>query len=64
LSGDYKPLLEYNKQGQAFRLAIPTPEHFIPLLYILALKESDENPFLFNDVAMMGSLTMTSVLIR
>lgn len=64
LSGDYKPLLEYNKQGQAFRLAIPTPEHFIPLLYILALKESDENPFLFNDVAMMGSLTMTSVLIK
>ncbi|HRP84295.1 MAG TPA: 4,5-DOPA dioxygenase extradiol, partial [Saprospiraceae bacterium] len=39
LSGDYKPLLEYNKQGQAFRLAIPTPEHFIPLLDILALKE-------------------------
>ncbi len=63
LSDDYQPLLEYHKQGHAFRLAIPTPEHFIPLLYILALKEADENPYLFNDVAMMGSLTMTSVMM-
>jgi 4,5-DOPA dioxygenase extradiol len=45
------------------KLAIPTPEHFLPLLYILALQEQNEEPLLFNDQAVAGSLTMTSVKI-
>ena len=48
---------------QALKLAIPTPEHFLPLLYTLALKEREEEIRFFNDKAVMGSLTMTSVLI-
>lgn len=63
LSGDHAPLINYSSQGTAFRLAIPTPEHFLPLLYSLALREQDEPLELFNDKPVAGSLTMTSVKI-
>jgi 4,5-DOPA dioxygenase extradiol len=63
LSGDHKPLISYGSQGRAWGLAIPTPEHYIPLLYSLALREHDEPVELFNDKPIAGSLTMTSVRI-
>ncbi len=63
LSGDYKQLINYQSQGKEFNLAVPTPEHFLPLLYTLALKEKSEDVTLFNDKAVGGSLTMTSVKI-
>ena len=63
LSGDYKQLLNYKSQGKAFDLAIPTPEHYLPLLYALALKDENEKVTLFNDKAVVGSITMTSVKI-
>lgn len=63
LSGDHKPLISYGSQGRAWSLAIPTPEHYIPLLYSLALREQDEPVELFNDKPIAGSLTMTSVRI-
>lgn len=61
LSGDYQPLINFRSQGRAFDLAIPTPEHYLPLLYALALKDENERVDLFNDKAVAGSLTMTSV---
>jgi len=63
IKNDHKPLIEYSSQGSLFELAIPTPEHFLPLLYVLALKTENENVKLFNDQAVGGSLTMTSVKI-
>ncbi|MBL7794230.1 MAG: 4,5-DOPA dioxygenase extradiol [Saprospiraceae bacterium] len=63
LSGDHQPLVNFQSQGRAFNLAIPTPEHYLPLLYALALREKDENVALFNDKAVAGALTMTSVKI-
>jgi len=44
-------------------LAIPTPEHYLPLLYSLAMKEENEKVTLFNDKAVAGALTMTSIKI-
>lgn len=61
--GDHQQLISYKSQGKAFDLSIPTPEHFLPLLYILALQGKDEKPEIFNDQAIAGSLTMTSVKI-
>ncbi len=61
--GDHQPLISYQKQGKAFELAIPTPDHFLPLLYVLGLKEAKDEISLFNDKAVGGSLTMTSVYI-
>jgi 4,5-DOPA dioxygenase extradiol len=57
-------LAAYEKLGSAVALAVPTREHFLPLLYALALKEEDEQISFFNDQAVAGSLTMTSLLIR
>lgn len=61
--GDHKSLIEYKSQGRAFNLSVPTPEHFLPLLYALALKEKNESVSFFNDENMAGSLAMTSVRI-
>jgi len=44
-------------------LAIPTPEHYLPLLYALALKQENEKVSLFNDKVVAGSLSMTSLKI-
>lgn len=63
LSGDHQPLINFRSQGREWDLAIPTPEHYLPLLYALGLKEGDESVSLFNDQALAGSLTMTSVKI-
>jgi 4,5-DOPA dioxygenase extradiol len=63
LSNDHHQLIHYKSQGKAFDLAIPTPEHYLPLLYALALKGEKENVSLFNDKAVAGSLTMTSLKI-
>ncbi|HEU5052119.1 MAG TPA: 4,5-DOPA dioxygenase extradiol [Hanamia sp.] len=61
--GDYQPLINYENLGPESRLAIPTPEHYLPLMYGLGLKDSKDKTSFFNDKAMAGSLTMTSVLI-
>jgi len=62
-SENFKPLIEYQNQGAAFKLAIPTPDHYLPLLYTLGLQKKGEALHLFNDKLMAGSLSMTSVKI-
>ena len=64
LSGNHKQLINYRSLGEEFYLAVPTPEHYLPLLYILALKSEDEVISLFNDKAVGGSLTMTSIKVN
>jgi 4,5-DOPA dioxygenase extradiol len=63
LSDNHISLIDYKSQGKEFDLAIPTPDHFVPLLYTLALKEKNETITVFNDKAVAGSLTMTSFRI-
>ncbi|MGV3637396.1 MAG: 4,5-DOPA dioxygenase extradiol [Flavobacteriales bacterium] len=62
-AGDHTGLVNYPAQGKAFQLSIPTPEHYLPLLYTLALKEEAEPLTLFNDQLVMGSIAMTSLRI-
>jgi len=63
LDGDYAPLVQYTRQGKAFDLAIPSPDHFLPLLYVLGLQQKGDTLSLFNDKLLAGSLSMTSVRI-
>ncbi len=63
LEGNHKELINYSKQGKAFDLAIPTPEHYLPLLYALALQDNKDELSIFNDEAVGGSVSMTSVKI-
>lgn len=62
-AGDHQQLIRFRSQGLAFDLAIPTAEHYMPLLYTLALQEKDDQVSFFNDKPVGGSLTMTSVRI-
>jgi len=61
--GDHKSLINYAQQGKPFQLAIPSPEHYLPLLYTLALKDEKDSIEFFNDKPVAGALTMTSVRI-
>lgn len=60
--GRHSELSNFRNLGNAVQLAIPTPEHFLPLLYVLALQEKDEEAQFFNDQYIAGSLNMTSLL--
>lgn len=62
-SGAHDRLIKYEGLGREALLSIPTPEHYLPLLYTLALQGSKDNISFFNDKAVAGSLTMTSVKI-
>lgn len=42
LAGDFAPLVAYEAQGQDAMLSAPTPDHFLPLLYVLAQRQGDE----------------------
>lgn len=60
-NGNHEPLINYQSLGRDTRLAIPTPEHYLPLIYSLGVKGKNDNISFFNDKAIAGSLTMTSV---
>lgn len=57
---NYQPLINYESLGPAAKLAIPTPDHYYPMLYTLGLIETSDDISFFNDKAVAGSLTMTS----
>lgn len=63
LEGNFQPLINYEKQSKAFQLAIPTPDHYLPLIYTLGFCQKEENLILFNDKLVAGSLSMTSLKI-
>lgn len=57
---NYQPLINYESLGAAAKLAIPTPDHYYPMIYSLGLIEKSDDVSFFNDKAVAGSLTMTS----
>ncbi|TKC58198.1 4,5-DOPA dioxygenase extradiol [Pedobacter hiemivivus] len=63
LNREHQQLADYRNLGREAMLAIPTPEHYLPLMYTLGLQNGTEAVSLFNDKAVGGSLTMTSVRI-
>jgi 4,5-DOPA dioxygenase extradiol len=58
---NHPALIEYKKGGRAFEQSIPTPEHYLPLLYTLKLQNKNEEASFFNTKTVMGSISMTSV---
>lgn len=64
LDGDHRALAAAaTTPDRALRLSVPTPEHYLPLLYALGATDPTEPRFLFNDHMLAGSLSMTSVAI-
>jgi 4,5-DOPA dioxygenase extradiol len=58
---NHQPLIHYSSLGKEAMMAIPTPEHYLPLLYTLGLQDKNDPISFFNDQPVGGSLTMTSV---
>ena len=63
MADDFKQLVSYKALGREVELAVPTPEHFLPLLYALGLKGKNEEISIFNDKLVMGSISMASLKI-
>jgi 4,5-DOPA dioxygenase extradiol len=61
--GGHEKLAAYDDLGEAARLAVPTPEHFLPLLYVLAVKQAGEKIDCFNDRLLAGSISMASFVV-
>lgn len=61
--GNHQSLIHYHKQGKELQLAIPSAEHFLPLLYTLGVKKKDDPIKFFNDEPVGGALSMTSLMI-
>lgn len=60
---DYKSLINYRNYNKSLQLSAPTPEHYLPLLYSIALRNENEPISFFNDALLAGSFSMTSVKI-
>jgi 4,5-DOPA dioxygenase extradiol len=41
-AGEYKPLIDYEKLGRDAMLSIPTPDHYLPLLYVIATSQAGD----------------------
>jgi 4,5-DOPA dioxygenase extradiol len=63
LEGNHQAIVEYQKLGRAALLSIPTNEHYLPLLYILALQQEQDALRFFSEQISLGSLSMRSVWI-
>ena len=57
-SRDHDMLVDFAKLGDDARLAVPTPEHYLPLLYIAALQGEDESMSFPVDGYDLGSVSM------
>jgi len=60
---DNETLVHYEQLGEKAELSVPTPDHYLPLLYIMALREPQDEITFFNDQLIAGSLSITSVLV-
>lgn len=53
-----KKVINY-QENEYSNYAVPTPDHFMPILYILGASQG-EKPYIFNEIRELGSLSMTS----
>lgn len=62
INKNHDNIINYNDQGEIARLAVPTPDHFYPLLYTLGASYEEDRVSVFNKSCELGSLTMTGYL--
>lgn len=63
LNGHHSDLFRFQQQAKAHELAVPTPEHYLPAVYALALQTDQDEVTAFNDELIYGSLGMLSFKI-
>lgn len=62
-ANDTDALIHFERFGRSAELAVPTPDHYLPLLYVMAQRDPEESVELFNDLLVAGSISMTSVKV-
>lgn len=63
IAGEYKPLIQYERLGRNAVLSVPTPEHYLPLLYVIATKQEGEVITFPVEGMDGGSISMLSVQV-
>ena len=61
---NHSGIINYEKLGKIAQLAVPTNDHYLPLLYSIALQEKNETVSYFNEKCELGSMSMRSLLIQ
>ena len=61
-SGAFADVVNYTKAGESAQLAVPSMDHFVPLLYVLGASDDNDEVQSFNDDCTLGSMSMTSYL--
>jgi 4,5-DOPA dioxygenase extradiol len=63
VAGEWKPLIDYETLGRDAMLSIPTPDHYLPLLYVVAARQQGEDVAFPVEGIDGGSISMLSVRI-
>ncbi len=64
MSGDHEAIIHYENLGRNAQLAIPTNEHYLPLLYVLAAQDNRDEISFFTERVTLGSISMRSVRLE
>lgn len=60
---EHAPLIDYQRMGQDAQLAVPTPEHYLPLLYVLGLQDDKSVITIPVDGVEFGSISMLTAVV-
>lgn len=63
-TGDDDALIHIERAGDITKLSVPTDEHYLPLLYIAAMRHANDDMQFFNEAFDLGSLSMRSVIYQ
>jgi 4,5-DOPA dioxygenase extradiol len=58
---DFEKLINYEQYGETAQQSVPTPEHYLPLLYVLGVSNLDDRIEIFSNEITLGSISMTGV---
>ena len=63
ISGNYRPLIDYESLGPEAALSVPTPDHYLPLLYVIATRQDGEAITFPVEGVDGGSISMLTVRV-
>jgi len=63
MEDDHQSIIHYERFGRAAELSVNSAEHYLPLLYILGVKQPGEEVRFFNEIIWGGSLSMRCIQV-
>ena len=63
IKGDHEGIIDFESLGEIARQSAPTPEHFLPLLYVIALQDAHESATFPVEGLVAKSISMRAVMI-